>query len=67
MTISIELARGVYDRVVSISHECIYQAVYSTGSGLVAGCTWGCISSVVAANTEVEAQWWQHIRWDRST
>ncbi len=37
MTISIELARGVYDRVVSISHECIYQAVYSTGSGLVAG------------------------------
>ena len=37
MTISIELARGVYDRVASISHECIYQAVYSTGSGLVAG------------------------------
>lgn len=28
MTISIELARGVHGRVVSISHETIYQAVY---------------------------------------
>lgn len=37
MTISIELARGVRGRVASISHECIYQAVYSTGRGLGAG------------------------------
>lgn len=37
MTISIELARGVHGRVASISHECIYQAVYSTGRGLGAG------------------------------
>ncbi len=28
MTISIELARGVHGRVASISHECIYRAVY---------------------------------------
>ncbi|HYN34219.1 MAG TPA: IS30 family transposase [Ilumatobacteraceae bacterium] len=37
MTISIELARGVRGRVASISHECIYQAVYSVGRGLAAG------------------------------
>jgi IS30 family transposase len=37
MTISIELARGVHGRVASISHECIYQAVYSTQRGLRAG------------------------------
>jgi IS30 family transposase len=37
MTISLELARGVYGRVAKISHECIYQAVYSTGRGLPAG------------------------------
>ncbi len=37
MTISVELARGVHGRVASISHECIYQAVYSTGRGLAAG------------------------------
>lgn len=28
MTISIELARGVHGRVASISHECIYRAIY---------------------------------------
>jgi IS30 family transposase len=37
MTISIELARGVHGRVASISHECIYQAIYSVGRGLAAG------------------------------
>lgn len=37
MTISVELARGVHGRVAKISHECIYQAVYSTGRGLAAG------------------------------
>lgn len=37
MTISIELARGVHGRVASISHECIYRAVYSTDRGLGAG------------------------------
>ena len=37
MTVSVELARGVHGRVASISHECIYQAVYSTGRGLGAG------------------------------
>lgn len=37
MTISIELARGVHGRVASISHECIYRAVYSTDRGLEAG------------------------------
>ena len=37
MTISLELARGVHGRVAKISHECIYQAVYSTGRGLSAG------------------------------
>ena len=31
MTISIELARGVYGIVGSISHECIYQAIYAHG------------------------------------
>jgi IS30 family transposase len=36
MTISIELARGVHGRVAKISHECIYQAVYSPGRGLAA-------------------------------
>lgn len=35
--ISVELARGVHGRIASISHECIYQAVYSTGRGLAAG------------------------------
>ncbi|MDW3216252.1 MAG: IS30 family transposase [Ilumatobacteraceae bacterium] len=29
MTISIELARGVHGVVASISHECIYQAIYN--------------------------------------
>ena len=37
MTISLELARGVHGLVAKISHECIYQAVYSTGRGLAAG------------------------------
>ena len=37
MTISLELARGVHGRVAKISHECIYQAVYSPGRGLPAG------------------------------
>jgi transposase, IS30 family len=37
MTISIELARGVYELVASISHECIYQAVYSAERGLRSG------------------------------
>jgi IS30 family transposase len=37
MTISLELARGTRGRVAKISHECIYQAVYSTGRGLPAG------------------------------
>jgi len=31
MTISIELARGVHGITAAISHECIYQAVYSHG------------------------------------
>jgi IS30 family transposase len=33
MTISIELARGVHGVVGSISHECIYQAIYAQGRG----------------------------------
>lgn len=38
MTISIELQRGVHGVVGSISHECIYQAIYAQGSaGLAAG------------------------------
>jgi IS30 family transposase len=35
--VSVELARGVHGRVASISHECIYQAVYSTDRGLAGG------------------------------
>ena len=31
MTISIELARGVHGIAASISHECIYQAIYAHG------------------------------------
>lgn len=31
MTISIELARGVHAMTASVSHECIYQAVYAHG------------------------------------
>lgn len=34
MTISIELRRGVHGRTSSISHECIYQAIYRCGRGL---------------------------------
>ena len=38
MTISIELARGTHGVVASVSHECIYQAVYAHGKrGLRAG------------------------------
>jgi IS30 family transposase len=37
MTVSIELARGVHGLAASISHECIYQAVYSGGRGLRTG------------------------------
>lgn len=38
MTISIELANGVHGIVGSVSHECIYQAVYAHGSrGLAKG------------------------------
>ncbi len=38
MTISIELARGTHGIVASISHECIYEAIYAHGSrGLPAG------------------------------
>lgn len=38
MTISIELAHGVHGIVASVSHECIYQAVYAHGGrGLVKG------------------------------
>lgn len=38
MTISIELARGVYGFVALISHECIYQTIHHDGRGLPAGC-----------------------------
>lgn len=37
MRISIELARGVHGWVASISHECIYQAVYDPDRGLKPG------------------------------
>ena len=38
MTISIELARGTHGLVASLSHECIYQAIYAHGRrGLRAG------------------------------
>lgn len=38
MTISIELARGTHGLVASVSHECIYQAIYAHGTrGLRAG------------------------------
>lgn len=68
MTISIELARGVHGRVAKISHECIYQAVYSPGGVAWAPvCTRGCISNAAAANIVVEALWCLRIRWDRST
>lgn len=36
-TISIELARGVHALTGSISHECIYQAIYHRGRGLRRG------------------------------
>ena len=36
-TISIELARGVHGPVGSISHECIYQAIYRPDRGLPPG------------------------------
>ncbi len=40
MTIAIELARGVWGSVSSISHETIYQAIYNPGRGLEPGlCT----------------------------
>lgn len=37
MTISIELARGVHGVSGSISHECIYRAIYEPGRGLSKG------------------------------
>jgi len=37
LTISIELARGVWGVVASISHECIYQSIYNPGRGLEPG------------------------------
>lgn len=37
MTIAIELARGVWGRTESISHECIYQAIYKPDRGLEPG------------------------------
>ena len=37
MTISIELARGIWGVTASISHECIYQAIQTPGRGIERG------------------------------